>query len=99
MAHGRDPPKKGEPRWEALTKGQTTQYYLARRYFKYSVEEWDELPWWKSQMYLMGLKDHGVIQDGTPSDEGPAQGAPGKPTVLADYASGMIPKGFKRRRT
>lgn len=101
MAHGGDPPKKGSARWEALTNGTSTQYYLARRYFNYSVDEWDALPAWQSQVYIQGLKDQGVIRDANGSDEeGPAAGPSGTPaTSQVDYASGWIPKGFKRRTT
>jgi len=65
------------------------------------MDEWDNLPAWQSQMYIEGLKESGIIKDpNSPDGEGPAAGSSGTPVqAQADYASGFIPKGFKRRTT
>lgn len=64
------------------------------------MDEWDALPAWKTHMYIEGLKEAGVIKDPDAPDEGqPSTGSTGKPAeVVADYASGFIPRGFKTRR-
>lgn len=98
MVDGGDPPKKDNPRWQALTRGQANTYYLARRYFQLSPEEWDELPWWLSISYIEGLVDQGILKgDGsrsTPNNPGPGTGS-----ANVDYADSVpLPKGFKTRR-
>jgi CxxC motif-containing protein (DUF1111 family) len=49
-------------------------------------------------MYIEGLKDSGILKDPDAPDDRPPSGSTGKPAVLADYASGLIPRGFKTRR-
>lgn len=98
MAGRRDPPKKGSDRWSSLTNGSETQYYLARRYFNYSVEEWDALPWWQAALYLMGLEDQGVIGDKASNPSGSADSSSGT-AINTDYAGeGPLPPGFQTRR-
>lgn len=101
MAHRGNLPKKGNPRYEELTGGQGTTYYLARRYFQLSPAEWDELPWWQSTCYLEGLEAEGVIGDkNNKTSHTPKAGQPGKPAVgSVDYAEDpFLPRGFTTRR-
>lgn len=69
MDGGRDPPGKGNPRYEGLTGGEAgrTRYYLARRYFNLSVKEWDDLPWWEAELLMEGLRAQHII--GVPGDQ------------------------------
>ena len=99
MADPGDPPKKGNPRIEVLTRGHGSTYYLARRYFNLSPSEWDALPWWESVILIQGLQEQGVIQDpdAPPKEAGAGSSNPGTPP-LVDYAEGLVPTGFKTRR-
>lgn len=98
MAHERDSPKKGSPRWEALTRGQANTYYIARRYFQLSPEEWDELPIWLSIAYIEGLQDQGILKGGE-GRSNPSSPGTGSGKAPVDYADAVpLPKGFKTRR-
>lgn len=98
MADGRTQAKKGSPRWEALTKGAANQYYLARRYFNYTVDEWDALPWWQAALYLQGLEDQGIIGDKDAPTNQSVESKPGT-ALNTDYAAdGPLPPGFTTRR-
>lgn len=100
MADRPDPPKR-EPgsRYEALTGGVGTQWYLARRYFNMTPEEWDNSPWYVTACYIQGLEDQGILGDS--NSKTPPEKAPGKPSqqAVVDYASGMpLPPGFTHTR-
>lgn len=32
-------------------------WYLARRHLGYSIDEWEELPWWQQRVYMAGLRE------------------------------------------
>jgi hypothetical protein len=90
-----DQPKKGSPRLEALTRGFGNEYYLARRYFNYSIEEWDQLPWWQTATYMNGLIEQGILKSDDAPETGPNR--TGSAAPLVDYAEGKIPPGFRTR--
>lgn len=98
MADPRDPAKKGNPRYAALTGGETQAltYYYVRRRLGFTVKEWDELPAWQGQMYLDGL-EHEFSDKGNGKT---GQASPGtKPGIPVDYADGSpLPRGFSTRR-
>lgn len=98
MARRGDPPKTGSARWTALTGGHETQYYLARRYFNFTVDEWNELPWWQSALYLQGLEDQGIIGDKANGQHKSSSSQPGT-AINTDYADDApLPPGFQTRR-
>ena len=98
MADGGDPPKKDNPRYEALTRGSGHQYYLAARYFNKTPEQWDAQPWWLSVCYLDGLEAQGVIGD-KEHRQSPNESGPGTTlnTDMTGDLEGLAP-GFKTRR-
>jgi hypothetical protein len=98
VAHERDPPKKDNPRYEALTGGNANSYYIARRYFNLSPEEWNDLPWWLSVAYLEGLADQGILK-GDKNRSNPGNPGPGTGQATVDYSDAVpLPKGFQTRR-
>jgi len=93
-----DRPKKDNPRLAGLTGERGTEFYLAKRYFNSSPEEWDAMPWWLTTTYLNGLTEQGVIGDGNEKSPNKGSNSPGQAGPLVDYASGAFPPGFKTRR-
>lgn len=65
-----------------------------------SSEEWDDLPWWESELLVDGFREEGIIGDGDNNQSVP--GAPGKPTQspLVDLtrAGPVAVGGFTTRR-
>jgi hypothetical protein len=52
-------------RYEEITKSRTRRltWYLARRFLKLSVTEWEDLPWYEQGTYLEGFKEEGLYQE------------------------------------
>lgn len=97
MADGGNPAKKDNPRYEQLTGGFETQYYVAGRYFRLSPDEWNALPWWVTTTYMEGLKQEGIFgKDAANEARAPVSGTPLNTDLTGDL--GTLPPGFKTRR-
>lgn len=102
MDDRRDSPKSDNPRFSALTKGHGDEWYLARRYFQMSRDEWGDLPWYESTALMEGLRKHGVLgkaEQEQAIENAPPAAAPGnrKPPPVDLTGPGLIPPGFTTR--
>lgn len=72
-------------------------YYLARRYFNLSVQDWKDLPWWEGQLLMEGLENQKII--GGEQEKAPQPGQP-KPSPTLDLTQARLDSigGFSTRR-
>jgi hypothetical protein len=78
-------------------------YYLARRYFNLSPQDWHSLPWWETEVLLEGLRAQKIIGGGEDADtESPPSVPQGnvshKEGPVVDLTGGAVPSGFQTRR-